>query len=115
MNEIEQIKEAMRLYSKLEYAGDVREEMAWIKTSDYLLKGIKKFEVLERYAKHLATMYPQYRRQQYNGKNGADSENEKGYWRGMADSVLAFLTDLKNHGLIAHSGLYEDKWPEEQK
>ena len=66
---------------------------------------------LEKYARHLAKQYPTYVNQQYHGKNGADSDNEKGYWRGMADSVLAMLNDLKHAGLIAHTGLYNDEWP----
>jgi hypothetical protein len=69
---------------------------------------------LETYAKHLAKQYPIYHKQQFEGKNGANSDNEKGYWRGMADSVLAILTDLKKLGLIAHTGLYGDTWPEEE-
>jgi hypothetical protein len=67
-----------------------------------------------KYAKHLAKKYPEYHKQQFEGKNGADSDNEKGYWRGMADSVLAILTDWKHHGLIAHTGLYGDDWPKEE-
>ena len=70
-------------------------------------------QILEQYAKQLAKKYPEYHKQQFSGKNGADSENEKGYWRGMADSVLAVLTDLKRKGLIAHTGLYGDNWPDE--
>jgi len=41
------------------------------------------------------------------------NDNEKGYWRGMADACLAILNDLKGLGLIAHIGLYGDMWPEE--
>ena len=67
---------------------------------------------LEGYAKHLAKQYGNYVNWSLHGKNGADSENEKGYWRGMADSVLAMLNDLKYAGLIAHTGLYSDTWPE---
>ncbi len=66
---------------------------------------------LERYAKYLAKQYEVYRGYQYTGKNGANSDNEKGYWRGMADSVLALLNDLKHKGLIAHTGLHSDDWP----
>lgn len=68
---------------------------------------------LEQYAKHLAKKYPIYKHNEYQGKNGANSDNEKGYWRGMADSVLAILNDLKKHGLIEHIGLYSDPWPED--
>lgn len=68
---------------------------------------------LEQYAKHLAKQYPLYRGYEFNGKNGANSDNEKGYWRGMADSVLAVLNDLKQKGLIAHIGLFGDEWPKE--
>ena len=68
---------------------------------------------LEDYAKQLAKMYPKYVDWQYHGKNGADSDNEKGFWRGMAESVLATLNDLKRAGLIEHTGLYGDDWPEE--
>jgi len=68
---------------------------------------------LEKYAKHLAKQYPIYTAWQYNGKNGADSDNEKGFWRGMANSVLAILNDLKSAGLIEHTGLYGDEWPKE--
>ncbi len=69
---------------------------------------------LEKYAKHLAKMYGQYRQQQYSGKNGANSDNEKGYWRGMADAVEAFLVDLKRAHLIAHLGINNDLWPVEE-
>ena len=68
---------------------------------------------LTKYAKHLTKQFDTYRTYQYSGKNGADSENEKGYWRGMADSVEAFLQDLKNVGLIEHTGLHGDIWPDE--
>lgn len=57
---------------------------------------------LEKYASHLRKMHDMYRRYQYEGKNGANSENEKGYWRGMADSVAALLGDLHKMGLIEH-------------
>ena len=67
--------------------------------------------VLEAYAKHLAKMFVQYSTWQYSGKNGANSDNEKGYWRGMADSVLAVLNDLRSKGLIKHLGVYDDPWP----
>lgn len=67
--------------------------------------------VLEAYAKHLTLTYRKYSVWQYSGKNGANSDNEKGYWRGMADGVLAFLTDLKHKDLIEHLGLYGDPWP----
>ena len=70
---------------------------------------------LEKYAKHLAKQFAVYSDYQYNGKNGANSDNEKGYWRGMADACLAILNDLKGSGLIAHLGLYGDMWPEEEK
>jgi hypothetical protein len=70
---------------------------------------------LEKYAKHLAKKFVEYSTYQYEGKNGANSDNEKGYWRGMADSCLAILNDLKRHGLIEHTGLYGDTWPEEVK
>lgn len=69
---------------------------------------------LEKYAKHLAKKWPEYEAQRFNGKNGADSANEKGYWRGMADSVLAILNDLKKHNLIAHRGICGDPWPEDE-
>lgn len=69
---------------------------------------------LEKYAKQLAKQYPIYKKYEYEGKNGANSDNEKGYWRGMADSVLGTLNDLKRLGLIAHIGLHGDKWPEEE-
>ncbi len=72
-----------------------------------------KNDLLEKYAKHLAKQFAVYSDYQYNGKNGANSDNEKGYWRGMADATLAMLNDLKKQGLIAHVGLYNDKWPEE--
>lgn len=68
---------------------------------------------LTKYAKYLAKQYPVYVQQQYTGKNGANSDNEKGYWRGMADSVLAILNDLKGAGLIAHTGVLNDPWPVE--
>jgi hypothetical protein len=68
---------------------------------------------IEDYAKHLAKKYPIYKQYEYQGKNGANSDNEKGFWRGMADSVLAILNDLKKHGLIEHIGLYGDPWPED--
>jgi hypothetical protein len=68
--------------------------------------------VLKTYAKKMANKYTEYTKYQYEGKNGANSDNEKGYWRGMADNVLAVLTDLKRLNLIAHTGLFSDKWPE---
>ncbi len=68
---------------------------------------------LEKYARHLSKRYVEYHKYQFEGKNGANSENEKGYWRGMADSVLAILNDWKKAGLIDHLGLYGDLWPEE--
>lgn len=68
-------------------------------------------EVLEKYAKYLAKQFVQYSQWQYTGKNGANSDNEKGYWRGMADCVAALLQDLKHNGLIAHSGVFNDNWP----
>jgi len=70
-------------------------------------------EKLIDYAKHLAKMYPIYHKQQFEGKNGANSDNEKGFWRGMANSCLAVLTDLKSKGLIKHIGLYGDPWPDD--
>ena len=69
-------------------------------------------ETLENYAKFLAKQFEVYSRYQYTGKNGANSDNEKGYWRGMADGVLAFLNDLKAKGLIEHTGLFNDTWPQ---
>jgi len=66
---------------------------------------------LTKYAKHLAIKYEEYKKYQYSGKNGADSDNEKGFWRGMAEAVLGILTDLKRGGLIEHSGILGDKWP----
>lgn len=69
-------------------------------------------DTLERYARHLAKQFEVYSRYQYTGKNGANSDNEKGYWRGMADGVLAVLNDLKHQGLIAHTGLFHDEWPQ---
>lgn len=68
-------------------------------------------KLLIDYAKHLAKMFAQYSTLQYSGKNGANSDNEKGYWRGMADGVLAVLNDLRHKGLIKHLGLYNDLWP----
>jgi hypothetical protein len=70
-------------------------------------------EKLEKYAKHLAKQYALYTDYQYNGKNGANSDNEKGFWRGMANSVLAILQDLKKANLINYTGLYGDNWPKE--
>lgn len=69
---------------------------------------------LEQYAKKLAKLYPVYSDRQYKGKNGADSDHEKGFWRGMANAVLATLNDLKREGLIEHTGLLYDEWPEEE-
>jgi len=113
MADLVKIKEAMLLYSKLEYAGDRDQELVWIAANKHLLEVITMFESLEKYAKQLAKQYLVYRKQQYEGKNGANSDNEKGYWRGMADSVMAILNDLKGKGLIAHLGLLNDPWPEE--
>jgi len=114
MSELAKMKNALSLYATLEYAGDPAQEIAWIEANAYLTKAIKRLELVEKYAKHLAKKYPEYHKQQFEGKNGADSDNEKGYWRGMADSVLAILTDWKHHGLIAHTGLYGDDWPKEE-
>ncbi len=72
----------------------------------------KELETLENYAKFLAKQFEVYSRYQYTGKNGANSDNEKGYWRGMADGVLAFLNDLRSKGLIEHTGLFNDTWPQ---
>lgn len=69
---------------------------------------------LEKYAKHLATKYAEYKGYEYSGKNGANSDNEKGFWRGMANGVLAILNDWKQLGLIEHVGLYGDPWPDEK-
>jgi hypothetical protein len=73
----------------------------------------KKVDFIERYAKHLAKKYPEYMNYSYHGKNGADSDNEKGFWRGMAMCVASILNDLKQDGIIAHSGLHNDTWPTE--
>ena len=99
----------MKIESNDAYYGELQEELKLMAT--YISQQEVKQEPLVNYAKHLAKMFGQYSIWQYSGKNGADSENEKGYWRGMADSVEAFLQDLKNVGLIEHTGLHGDIWP----
>ncbi len=76
-------------------------------------KGLNNNIKLKAYAKRLAKNYTKYVDYQYNGKNGANSDNEKGYWRGMADSVVGILTIWKKDGLIEHLGILNDPWPEE--
>lgn len=61
---------------------------------------------LEKYAQNLRKRYGEYVNWSFHGKNGADSDNEKGFWRGMATSVLGFLNDLHKLGLIEKVGLY---------
>lgn len=103
MIDIEKVKEELQEIVN-EYGMDYYADKHFPLTN----KAITELERLQKYATHLAKQYGNYVNWSLHGKNGADSENEKGYWRGMADSVLAFLNDLKKAGIIKHTGLHGD-------
>lgn len=84
-------------------------ELSEIEQDKYIESMCKKYSLkkLEKYAEMLRKKYADYMEWSINGKNGANSDNEKGFWRGMATSVLGFLNDLHKLGLIEKVGLWE--------
>ena len=56
---------------------------------------------LTKYAKQLAIRYEEYKKYQYSGKNGADSDNEKGFWRGMAEGKAPVTPGAALHRVAA--------------